>query len=150
MNITEFLLARIAEDEELAKGATPGPWTTMTEETADGENIYYTVEHGTEQLCDMALTSRQGWHDAEHIAHHDPARVLAECAAKRAIIEEHSPVDYSGIGMKSPNACNLCGVEKTMSDWEWDENSYPCNTLRALAAIYADHPDYQEAWAVGG
>ena len=112
MNITEFLLACIAEDEyDANRELLLGTSTVLTRMNA---------------------------------------RVLAECAAKRAIIEEHSPVDYSGIGMKSPNACNLCGVEKTMSDWEWDENSYPCNTLRALAAIYAGHPDYQEAWAVGG
>ena len=48
------------------------------------------------------------------------ARVLAECAAKRAII----------FGAK-PFAC------ADMHD----------ESLRALAAVYADHPDYQPEWA---
>ena len=77
-----------------------------------------------------------------------PARVLAECAAKRAIIAEHAPVDYSGLGMASPNACSLCGADRGMHDWEWVEDSFPCPTLRALAAVYADHEDYRKGWAL--
>jgi hypothetical protein len=118
MNITEFLEARIAEDEAEAGSG----WSTLGDTRWERDNYGRTM-----------LT---------------PSAVLAECAAKRAIIEEHSPVDYSGIGMKSPNACNLCGVEKTISDWEWDENSFPCKTLRAIAAVYKEHREYQEEWAL--
>jgi len=71
MNITEFLEARIAEDELRA-------------------NYYGPLAMGT-------------------------ARVLAECAAKRAIII------YS-----------------------------PPKTIQYLAAVYADHPDYRQEWALVG
>lgn len=112
MTITEFLEARIVEDEAEAN-----------------------EQAGAEYYVDGA------WPEGM------PARVLAECAAKRAIITEHAPVDYSGLGMESPNACRLCGVDAGMSDWEWAIDSFPCHTLKALAAIYADHPDYQREWA---
>lgn len=132
MTIMDFLLARIAGDEAVARAATPGPWETMTEETADGENIYYTVEHGRAQLCDMSSTSMQGRSDAEHIARHDPARVLAECAAKRAIVEQwNDPASFGpfsdavGVGIAE-------GID---------------TALRALAAVYTDHPDYRQEWA---
>ena len=131
--IAEFLEARIAEDEAIAQGATAGPWTTMTEETSDGDNIYYTVEHGTEQLCDMALTSRQGWHDAEHIARHDPSRVLAECAAKRAIIELADHALATEIERRDASAL---GAGLMHSD-----------VICRLAAVYASHPDYRQEWA---
>jgi hypothetical protein len=66
-------------------------------------------------------------------------RVLAEAAAKRAIIALHAPVT-------APHGtlpiCAECG------DW-WDGSpiDYPCDTLRALASVYADHPDYDAGWA---
>uniref|UniRef100_UPI003F494537 DUF6221 family protein n=1 Tax=Arthrobacter silvisoli TaxID=2291022 RepID=UPI003F494537 len=90
MNITEFLEARIGEDEAAAK--------------------------------------RGGWHNGGGTFANDnygclliqPARVLAECAAKRAIIEDFGWLELSGV---------------------------PNSPLRAIAAVYADHPDYQQEWA---
>lgn len=90
MTITEFLEARIAEDETVARDAI-----------ANGEGALDWADDG--DPTDI------------HIARHDPARVLAECAAKRAVIV------YS-----------------------------PPKTLQHLAAIYADHPDYQQEWAPRG
>jgi hypothetical protein len=129
MTITEFLEARIAEDEAEARAATPGPWDSMTEETGNGENIYYTVEHGDTQLLDMADSSGQGRADAYHIARHNPARVLAECEAKRAIAGLHK------VG------ADQCDEHNAMFE------SIPCPTIRALAAVYKDHRDYQQEWA---
>lgn len=62
----------------------------------------------------------------------DDARALAECAAKRAIIEQHHVYALS-IG-----EVQECGVG----------DGLPCDTLQALAAVYKDHPDYQEEWAL--
>lgn len=75
-------------------------------------------------------------------------RILREAEAKSVIVSKHEPVDYSGIGMESPNACQLCGVSTGMGDWEWVENSFPCDTLKAVAAVYADHPDYEKEWVL--
>ena len=59
-----------------------------------------------------------------------PERALAECEAKRRVVEEHSPYDEEW--------CSSCG--------DVPQVDYPCLTVRALAAVYADHPDYRDEW----
>lgn len=58
-----------------------------------------------------------------------PASVLAECKAKRAIIAMYEQGDEAK---------------------GWDPEAYIASTvfdaMRALAAVYKDHPDYQEEW----
>lgn len=96
MGISEFLEARIAEDEEKAK---------LIAGTSFPRN---------------------------HIQEWGPARVLAECAAKRTILALHpAPMqtDEDPLFPIEPATCR-CG------------SRLPCSTLRALAAVYADHPDY--------
>lgn len=85
MNITEFLEARITEDEQNAGN--------YVELFPDG---------------DMAPLFR---------------RVLAECAAKRAIIARRE------------DALDTYAGTLVIED-----------AIRALAAIYKDHPDYREEW----
>jgi hypothetical protein len=68
----------------------------------------------------------------------EPARVLADCAAKRAILAEHEPYDTEdgGVGI----VCSSCaGGGGFNTDW-------PCRTVLVVAAVYADHPDYQPEW----
>lgn len=162
-SIIEFLVARIAEDERQAEscrylGWFPGKKYGMT-----------TVSH---------------------------ARVLAECAAKRAILsgshwEPHERPTDSELHFRGSHPAyqykTTEGQRKAWDDadeppegdgWErntdsgrdgWDrfefhEESYwrrlkpeserkewkqwiP-NELRAIAAVYKDHPDYQQEWAL--
>lgn len=95
-----FLEARYAEEEAAAKAVRPGDWN-------DGDAW---AEFGSEV--------------ASHFRRHDPARVLREVEAGRAIIaafrDEHrgSPDSYDGF---------------------W------CAIL-ANACAYADHPDYRPYW----
>src|SRR5262245_17316529 len=58
-----------------------------------------------------------------------PARVLREVEAKRAIAGLHHQAE------RAPNWCAEC-------DEEW----FPCPTLRHLATVYRDHPDYRQEW----
>lgn len=96
MTITEFLEARIEEDERRA-------------------NYYGPLAMGT-------------------------ARVLAECAAKQAIIGMHRrTMDIYGDALG--DTCTTCVSSGP------DAQGYPCDTLKALAAVYADHPDYKQEWA---
>ncbi|MEV4991222.1 DUF6221 family protein [Pseudarthrobacter sp. LMD1-1-1.1] len=75
----------------------------------------------------------------------DCTRALAECAAKRAVIYEHGRDDSS-----TRDYCETC------ADW-WKSElgegppgvAWPCPTLRAVAAVYSDHSDYQKEWARG-
>lgn len=140
MTIIEFLEARISEDELAATEGISGQ--------ADPESGWGYMDH--------ALTPHVGIiHEAvqaEHIIRWHPARVLAECAAKRAIISRHKPDRILENWYWSRRRCAECGKE-----WhKWLNNDVPtdigpeqgCPTLRALASIYADHPDYQDDWKV--
>ena len=106
MTLTDFLLARIAEDEEAAEGVNRGRWNSRVARL-DGD-LY-------------ALVSRQ-----------HPERVLAECEAKRRIVEQHS--EWAHV---CPSGLNL---------WSDSEEWIGCRTLAALALPFADHPDYDEEW----
>ena len=70
----------------------------------------------------------------------EPTRVLAECTAKRAIIEQ---------------AQNATEAEKEYDDYEWQgtvSRSEPWTgdaILLSLTAVYKDHPDYQQLENVG-
>jgi len=97
------------------------------------------------------------------------ARVLRDVAAKRRIVDEHQPQwsivewphDQNGRG--EAQVCPRCqNAEHT----EWNPPagqvsdlppdfvaSYelaPCRTLRLLAAVYDDHPDYRKEWRPKG
>lgn len=65
-------------------------------------------------------------------------RVLAECAAKRRIAELHARCDLHDRPGDECDACQRCG----------DGSLWPCDTLLAVAAVYADHPDFDPAWEI--
>jgi len=121
MTLTEFLLARIAEDEAIARDCIKlaiGAWSHM-----------------------LQIPYQQGWEAERATAHADqwhPHRVLAECAAKRAIIQEH-PMMPAGALMTERHCA---GYEEEAISRDW----WPCPTLRALAIPYAEHPDYRQEW----
>lgn len=70
-----------------------------------------------------------------------PARTLAEAGAKRRIVEEHGPTfRFNRHSWGCGCGCN----EKPEAGCSCGRRS--CGTLTALAAVYADHPDYDEAW----
>lgn len=118
VTLTEFLLARIAEDEFEAA------------ETKGRAGIEF--DGAVQWAYQAALrASDQHWHREQasrHIARWDPARVLAECEAKRRIVERHHAAGRSGL-------CDECHAQV-----------WPCPTLRALALPYADHPEFREEW----
>lgn len=67
----------------------------------------------------------------------DPARVLAECEAKRRIVALHD----------GAHECSVY-VRGEVDNCAWVERGDSCSTLRLLALPYADHPDYDPSWAV--
>jgi hypothetical protein len=123
VTITEFMEARIAEDEAMARAAIrhgDGAWRAGDEPDPEGDVYDERAIYGD----DLHIYD-EGGHDenhAAHIARHDPARVLAECKAKRAVLAE-------------------------IKRYRWDEDPPPIIT-RALAAVHADHPDYRQEWAL--
>ncbi|WP_371053639.1 DUF6221 family protein [Rhodococcus gordoniae] len=143
MTIVEFLEARIAEDEAIAREAIdpdrPGThwkWEAPDDYGDDPEAPLWlrTVEEfpTTSGVGDlpafpvgydfMASPSSRGM---AHIARHDPARVLRQCAALRGLVEWHVHINGSSV----------------------DDIEYPIELLTYLAGIWSDHPDYRQEWA---
>jgi hypothetical protein len=96
MNITEFLLARIGEDEKDA--------------------------------IDRVVLRAE---DRRSLTMDDAEKIHAEIAAKRAIIAKRQWIDRSA----------------GMDDWYSGYSDANYDALNALAAVYKDHPDYQQEWA---
>jgi Family of unknown function (DUF6221) len=59
-----------------------------------------------------------------------PARVLREAGAWRKILAAHAPYEMGG-----DLYCSSCG--------DVPQVRYPCETARAVAGIWGDHPGYQ-------
>jgi hypothetical protein len=144
MTIVEFITARLAEHEALAKAATGRSWSVdnpnYPESILDEESIAV-VAGG--RWGGEASVFNEG-EDAIHIAANDPAFVLGWIVAMRKIIALHAPVEWHG-----NIACSAC-----TPDWEAalvdpvtlliDE----CPELRAIARMWATHPQYRAEWAL--
>lgn len=112
MKIEEFLNARIDEDEAAAGAAAGSSWVTVI------------IDRST----------------SEHIVLHDPARVLREVAAKRAIIEAADEATSNDMSVDN---------DRRVGSRNMAEEPYVGDLiLRALAGVYSDHPDYRTEWAV--
>lgn len=101
-NLREFLLARIAEDEALSRAAAGGDGSGAIWQWATTETLTPVPDNDLEEAQMYQKVSLRGSGDfsaigvaegvhpsaGEYIARYDPARILAECAAKRAIISD--------------------------------------------------------------
>jgi hypothetical protein len=63
---------------------------------------------------------------------------LARMAVIREVVAEHECDAFSQI-------CLTC--RRHGSDEGWASETWPCPTIRQIAALWADHPDYEAAWA---
>jgi hypothetical protein len=113
--ITGFLESRIAEVEAAARAASE-------------------VEGAAEMLAALPTPLFDGLRVAF------PARVLAECEAKRRIVDEHRPFRLAQTVCQRCEERGQIGYEDMVVEW-------PCPTLRALASVYANHPDFRQEWA---
>lgn len=125
MTIVEFLLARIAEVEALARAADASRW--RLEDKGITFDMYGDRYDDGEAMARLEARTHA---NADLIVEFSPPRVRAECEAKRRIIEVHQFDHIDG--------AHLC--QDSMVD---DEE---CEVLRALAGIYVDHPDFDARW----
>lgn len=145
MTLTEFLLARIAEDEEAALDiANDWPlaiakhlWDSCQPDAEGPPNFVNPLrEAGWDDVHDMRYDI---WKTVQTM-HYNPARTMAECKAKRRIVQREE-------------VALLAQWRKTsaehMQTWEqWMEAKGPNEmlTLRDLVSVYVDHPDFLEIW----
>ena len=147
MSIVEFLEARIAEDETCGHCKHPvkshvGQWCRVPTGAIKAS--------GAERICCCEGASAD-------------SRILAECQAKRAIIERETSqrtyepgalpnveTTYRHDGrliVHTPDGGELLeGPE--VDEWlkRYTEPVTDTPTLRILASVYAEHPTYDPAW----
>jgi hypothetical protein len=162
-HLVAWLRQQLDEDERWAKTADEGPWkvgVTSGMAYANGQWAYGsdTVRyeggevwpqrrkirgsHVSGQKCliatmeDCGLSSREA--NAEHIARHDPARVLREVEAKRRIIDEFV-IARAKFKRVIPG-----------NDFEAGERAARFHSMhlavRLLALPYSGRPGYREEW----
>lgn len=133
MTLVTFLRARLDEDEAVALACEAnmlGAHVEWWHEVALSEWSSEYVMRATDGLSPVVAELHSAT-NAAHIARHDPARVLADVQAKRAIVDL---LYKATIRLPWPPAWSepyALGLEEA---------------ARHLAAVYADHPDYDEKW----
>lgn len=159
-DLRAFLEARLAEDESVALAASGS--TPRLQKV--GFSAHWHTEpwyDGTGERCDLRagvagdLTAHGGIEvpAGEHAARHDPARVLREVAAKRALLAVHltraqrepdAPLHVKADSAYRDPACLGCGLDPIGLDMTGDIEE--CPVLLAVASVWSDHPDYLTEW----
>ena len=136
MDIREFLAVQLQDDEDYARQAAEEFGPHWTEQWTGTVNLNPSGQRSASQDDHWAtLIEHTDERVTRHIIRHDPARVLAEVAAKRRILEGHA-LCGTGLGLCDHAHRRPASVE-----------SGRCGTLRDLAAPYADHPDFNPSWS---
>jgi hypothetical protein len=124
-DLVEFLTARLDEDEQVARDAAVdagGTWKPGAGVWGDLDEVFPVVYDEGRPTPDQAA----------HIARHDPARVLADVAAKRQLVVAlagYVPADMHFLDDVTASRAHVALLG-----------------LTHLALPYADHPDYREEW----
>nr|WP_221374490.1 DUF6221 family protein [Actinoplanes polyasparticus] len=129
-DLIEFLNARYADEERIANAAAAFPYDFPGDSPWERARATANIING--KLRAMAP------HEMVAVFA-DPARVLADIAAKRAILARHDAVDDSLHYVY----CAWCSTPSAGAYQPW-----PCPDLRDLAQPYASHPDFLEQWRV--
>jgi hypothetical protein len=121
--LTKWLGEQLDEDERIARAATLGPWVQS------GIGDYgWTVDFGRPGAGVETADTDQGLADADFIAAHNPARVLREIDAKRALLRFAK-------GVHDHHETFTTGVASRLEE-----------TLRRFALAYSDRPGFREEW----
>jgi hypothetical protein len=132
--LADWLLACLADDEAVALAAQEHPGTSqaerwVSEPVSDFAGRRRVVRHDhTPHMQPVAI--QISGPRARHIARQDPAATLARIKAVRAVVELHD-------GDADPSDCTPWGRRY----------GEPCDTLRALAQMYAGRDGFREEWA---
>lgn len=145
--LTEFLEARLREDES---AALAWPEDECGWKAAGSRHLSYASGLGEQvgsvnvggDYCDWERIYIKSDLDDDlsgYLARHDPARVLREVAAKRAILELAD--DATGLDMSVDN-------DRRVGFRDESEEPYIGDLiLRQLAQAYSEHPDFNPEWS---
>lgn len=159
-SLADFLLAQLAADEAAALASEemfPSPWdiadrgwrvriyaadAPIEDLSSDDPDAMMTRNPVVIQVEPDRNIEDPRWlsERVEHVRRHDPARVLADTKAKRAIVVMHGRSDSVA------GECRTCAEDFDEFAGRIVGAAYPCLTLRALAQTYAGAEGWQEAW----
>jgi hypothetical protein len=139
-DIVAFLRARLMEDWNIAHGTLWGgsdnqlKWDTPFTATLDtgGDTIH---------INDATI--------ARHIARHDPAHVIRDVTAKRALLNAYAAtLDLRDAAAEQVRASGTAVEDRHLDNWAraGTEAIVMGGIVAHFAAVYDQHPDYQEAW----
>ncbi|MFJ2675112.1 DUF6221 family protein [Streptomyces sp. NPDC087525] len=141
-DLVAFLRARLDEDEQVALESIGQTGVMLAGADAASVSVWRVVER---PATGTFVTARDQWDRvtevvptyggmyAEHIARHDPARVLRETQAHRTTVDEYD------IAMWAQEDADQAAY------WQARRDVLRETCLR-VATVYADHPDYLEDW----
>jgi hypothetical protein len=141
LDLINFLRARLAEDREVALKAGADAWS-LDHFTRAGGVVFASGERPIAEFdADPQHQHAQDrasadFHQAAHIARHDPARVLVEVDTKSRLLTMYEEAGRTRLQPPTAERWMAAGVERAVLE----------DTFRAFAAVYADHPDYRDEW----
>lgn len=135
MELHDFLEARISEDEDYAQNIIDCEYDTYKAEWGYLSSAKVDIGSPTDYI-DAANDSTV----AKFIERFDPARILMECKAKRAVLAAATD-DV----MHIPTGRSLFSNDKSLGYTRKSEGRV---ILEALAGAYSDHEDFNPDWAV--
>jgi hypothetical protein len=122
----EFIRARLAEDETAARDAGLLQWTFRSDDPCEGWPS--SVGEAGKPFRLLSCDRENG----PHVARHDPLRAMREVEAMRRVADLAAKAHewtHSSAGATAGYAAAIIN-----------------DTLRALAVIWADHPDWRPEW----
>jgi hypothetical protein len=122
----DFLTARLAEREALAKAAWQSQWVVI------GSSVSTAGRSGVPPL---PVADTMDSETAGHVAANDPAWVLEDVASKREILAAHTG--------RPEHRCPL-PVLAGPAGQLWTPEEGACWTVRLLARPWISHPDHPE------
>jgi hypothetical protein len=152
-DIREWLTARLDAEEEVARRVAERYRIQNPLRDDDGKAYWPlpSVEANFRGRVDPDILA-----GLELIKAHDPARILAEVAAKRQILAEHGTM-WRDIGWLDEERCEAyeelevcarCVPKHSHFRTRADVPVGPCRTVRLLAAPYRSEPGFDTSWEV--
>jgi hypothetical protein len=139
--LVRFLRDRLDDDVRAAQaaGVRAPAWPVGGTLFLDG--VEHNVVGNEEAFCHP--------HNVDHIARHDPARVLREIEAKRQIVDGYALTMQ--LRDEAATRIKAAGDTPDADDLDtWDRAQSEAAILRdpvaLLARPFSDHPDYREEW----
>jgi len=118
MGISDFILARVAEEEDAAHAVLDGRPPADRWQPPAGDHV-------------------EPW---------NPWRVQSACLVRRLIVRAHHNTGPAVRTLADGTPHMTQPTCRTCRDAVGEPAAWPCYTMRVLASEWAHHPDYREEW----